>query len=466
MFFPGRDQESICALATAQGLGALAIVRLSGPKALEIGRQIAPFLPSKIETHKAYLGKLIAKDGAAFDEALVTYFGHGKSFTGEETLEFSTHGSPVIVQMLLRALIEAGAKSAEKGEFTFRAFMNGKLDLIQAESVLALIESQSSLSAKQALRQLKGDLSDELQTIESEITWSLAHIEAGIDFSQEGLETVSPAELLRRLGAVHERLQKRLASYRQGRVVKEGLRVVLMGRPNVGKSSLLNVLLEEDRAIVTEIPGTTRDLIEAPLLIGGVRVNLTDTAGLRESSDVVERLGIERTHRASQDAELILFVLEAGQLLADEAEELRKQDLSKVLLIVNKVDRIADVGSERLQIIEKLHQFGLRAPEKMLFVSAFDKKKAFETVMAALEEWIRQAGLEDQTVLFQARHFERLQLAEENLGRGLQLVSEGVSPELAAFELKEALLCVQETLGVHYDDQILDRVFKEFCLGK
>ena len=444
MFIPGRDQESICALATAQGLGALAIVRISGPRALEISRKIAPFLPLKPESHKAYLGRLQSKDGSAFDEALVTYFLRGKSFTGEETIEFSTHGSPVIVQLLLQALVEAGAKPAEKGEFTFRAFMNGNLDLVQAESVLALIESQSSLGAKQALRQLKGDLSEELQGLESEITWSLAHIEAGIDFSQEGLETVSPKELLKRLGVVRERLQKRLASYRQGRVIKEGLRVVLMGRPNVGKSSLLNVLLEEERAIVTEIPGTTRDLIEAPLIVAGVRVNLTDTAGLRESTDVVEKLGIERTHRASQDAELILFVVEAGKLGQDgELEELRKKDPSKVVLLVNKVDQVANAEMARTQIIEKLHEFGITPPEKMLFVSAFDKKRAFETVMNALAEWVQKAGIEDQTVLFQARHFERLQTAEENLGRGMQLVFDGVSPELAAFELKEALLCVQ-----------------------
>jgi tRNA modification GTPase len=413
------------------------------------------------------LGRLQGKDGASFDEALVTYFAHRKSFTGEETLEFSTHGSPTIVQLLLQALVEAGAKTAEKGEFTFRAFMNGNLDLVQAESVLALIESQSSLGAKQALRQLKGDLSEELQGLESEITWSLAHIEAGIDFSQEGLETVSPKELLKRLGVVRERLQKRLASYRQGRVIKEGLRVVLMGRPNVGKSSLLNVLLEEERAIVTEIPGTTRDLIEAPLIVAGIKVNLTDTAGLRESTDVVEKMGIERTHRASQDAELILYVVEAGKLgQGGELEELRKKDPSKVVLLVNKVDQVADAEAERTQIIEKLHEFGISPPEKMLFVSAFDKKRAFETVMTALTEWVQKAGIEDQTVLFQARHFERLQTAEENLGRGMQLVFDGVSPELAAFELKEALLCVQETLGTHYDDQILDRVFKEFCLGK
>ena len=445
-----RDQESICALSTPSGTGALAIVRLSGPKALFIGRQIAPFLPENPQSHHAYFGRLqSAEDRGEFDEALITYFGPGRSFTGEETLEFSTHGSQNIVQELLKSLVLKGAKPATKGEFTYRAFMNGKLDLVQAESVLALIESQSALSAKQALRQLKGGLSQELENYESEIIWSLAHIEAGIDFSQEGLETVSVPELLQRLGVVQKGLSRLLSTYQQGRLVQEGVQAVLMGRPNVGKSSLLNAVLNEEKAIVTEIAGTTRDLIEAPLLVGGVRVNLIDTAGLREAQDLVEKIGIERTQRASKEADLIFFVFDAAQgLQSEEILELARLDLSRVVLVANKVDRIPDAEGLRRQTLEKLQAAGLKSSPKMLIVSALDKRSSQEQLTGALTDWLSVRQIEDQALLFQARHFERLSMAAGNLAEGLKLVAAGLSPELAALELKEALLCVQEVLGL------------------
>ncbi len=468
MNLSSREQESICALSTPVGTGALAIVRLSGPRALTIATLVAPFLPQKPESHRVYFGRLVAAlGGPEFDEALVTYFATGRSFTGEETLEFSTHGSQVIVQELLKALIQNGAKAAEKGEFTYRAFMNGKMDLVQAESVLALIESQSSLSAKQALRQLKGGLSKELEDYESEITWGLAHIEAGIDFSTEGLETVAPQELLKRLGKVADGLKSRLSSYRQGRLVKEGLQVVLIGRPNVGKSSLLNAVLDEERAIVTAIAGTTRDLIEAPLLVGGVRVNFVDTAGLRDAQDLVEQIGIERTQAASREADLNFFIFESGSgLLGEELRELELLDLSRVFLIANKSDQLANTDQLEPMTHEILQKKGLARPARMLFVSALDKSTSRQTILAATEDWLSKQKIEDQSLLFQARHFEKLSQAQTHLIEGMNLVEQGLSPELAAIDLKDALLCVQETLGKHFDDQVLDRVFKEFCLGK
>lgn len=463
-----RDQETVCALSTPAGTGALALVRISGPRALSISRAVAPFLPEKPESHRAYFGRLVsAGSSAAFDEALVTYFAPGRSFTGEETLEFSTHGSPAIVQELLKSLVASGAVIAERGEFTFRAFMNGRLDLVQAESVLSLIESQSKLSARQALRQLQGGLSSELENFESEITWALAHIEAGIDFSTEGLETVNPAELLSRLSLVEAGLQKWLDSYASGRILREGLRVVLMGRPNVGKSSLLNAVLDEEKAIVTAIAGTTRDLIEAPLVVKGVQIKMVDTAGLREAQDLVEKIGIERTQKATAEADLIFFVAEADVgLTVEEIHQLDLLDLKKIFLVVNKVDRPEEGEMARRTTLEKLQSSGLAVPEKMLFVSALDKRSAREALIAALEEWISVFHIEDQSLLLQARHFERLSLAVRNLREGMRLVGSGLSPELAALELKEALLAVQEILGKHFDDQILDRVFKEFCIGK
>ena len=468
MFRADRDQETICALSTPTGAGALAIVRLSGKNALSISRKVAPNFPEKPESHRAHLSRLVsADDQIPFDEALITYFARGKSFTGEEVVEFSTHGSSAIVQELLKALVFHGAKPAERGEFTYRAFMGGQLDLVQAEGVLALIESQSKLSSKQALRQLKGGLSEELLHFESEIIWGLAHIEAGIDFSTEGLETVSPTELRGRLQPVLEGLEKWIKSYEQGRLLREGLTAVLTGRPNVGKSSLLNALVQEEKAIVTEIAGTTRDLIESSMMVGGIRVNWVDTAGLRESQDVVEKMGIARTHQASKEADVLFFVFEAPRGLGDEeVTQLRNLPLGPLFLIANKVDQGPDTEFIRRTTLEKLQKEGLPAPLQMLFVSALDKTRAREKILSALELWIKDQQLEDSSLLIQARHYEKLSQSLQRLREGLRLVGEGVSPELAAFDLKEALLGIQETLGKYFDDQVLDRVFKEFCIGK
>lgn len=468
MFRGDRDEETICALSTPNGAGALALVRLSGKKALSIARKSAPFLPEKPESHRSYFGRLLStENGAEYDEVLATYFAPGKSFTGEETVEFSTHGSAVIVEELLKNLVRSGAKAADRGEFSYRAFMHGQMDLVQAESVLALIESQSLMGAKQALRQLKGGLSEELENFESEITWGLAHIEAGIDFSTEGLETVSPTELLKRLSIVASGLEKWLATYKQGRLLREGLRIVLMGRPNVGKSSLLNAIVNEEKAIVTDIAGTTRDLIEAPLMVEGVRINFVDTAGLRDSQDVVERIGIARTQKASKEADLVFFIFDLARgLQSEELEALRALDSARVFLVGNKADQADGVGSIRAKTLEKLQGSELKDLRRVLFVSALDKTSARDVLLTELGRWIDENRVEDQGLLFQARHFERLSFALANLNEGLRLVKEGLSPELAAIELKEALLSVQETLGKHFDDQILDRVFKEFCIGK
>lgn len=462
-----RDQDTICALATPQGRGAIALVRLSGPIALEIARQVCLKLPKNVQSHQCYFTKLKDRTGSFFDEALVLYFENGKSYTGEETIEFSVHGSPEITSHLLETLVHYGARVADRGEFTYRAFMNGKMDLVQAESVLSLIESQSILAAKQALRQLGGDLSLELQEAKSEMTWGLAHIEASIDFSQEGLETVAADELHSRLFKIQKKLLRRLDQYKNGRVVREGIRIALVGEPNVGKSSLLNVLLEEDRAIVTNIAGTTRDTIDGRVHVAGLPVVITDTAGLRESTDVVEKLGIERSLKALEDADLVLHVFDASRETStwswtNESEAL----CAKTWFVINKMDLCVNANDVKLRTKEILQKNHLFSFERVLFVSSLDKESSRKSIFDQLERWVSETSAEDQTRLFQARHYDLLNKAVGFLNQGLELIKAGVSPELSAFELKESLVCLQEILGEHYDDQILDRVFKEFCLGK
>ncbi|RYZ63252.1 MAG: tRNA uridine-5-carboxymethylaminomethyl(34) synthesis GTPase MnmE, partial [Proteobacteria bacterium] len=267
-----RDTHTICAVSTPHGVGGISVLRISGPDSLEITREIASFLPLNIESHRVYFGTLRSPEFQdEIDEVLVTYFKKGHSFTGEEVLEISCHGNPHICQKILNELIAIGARAADRGEFTYRAFMNGRVDLVQAEGILSLIESQSDKAMKLSLRQLKGQLSQRLESIENEITWLMAHLEAGIDFSTEGLDLVSDAVVTEKLTIIESGLQKLVNTYQSGRILRDGVRVALAGRPNVGKSSLLNLLLEEERAIVTEIAGTTRDVISGETQYAGVK---------------------------------------------------------------------------------------------------------------------------------------------------------------------------------------------------
>jgi tRNA modification GTPase len=475
-----KDQDTICALSTPAGVGGISVIRVSGPHATSMTRALCEFLPEKPESHRVYYGFLRSLDvditGEPVDEVLVTYFQKGRSFTGEDTIEISCHGNPQIVREILSELVNAGARPADRGEFTYRAFMQGRLDLVQAESILALIESQSKRSAQQALRQLQGSLSQELEQIESDLIWCLAHIEASIDFSTEGLDVVDNTVLLGKVHGLQSQIKKLVDSFQKGRILKDGFQLVLTGIPNVGKSSLLNLLVEEDRAIVTEIPGTTRDLIVASFMIQGMKVNVVDTAGLRDSSDRVEKIGIERSYGAQKEADGIFFVFDSSKPLSEqELQELKGIEISKLHLIGNKRDQGDQTSRDRrdkvlnqlkdANFFQNLHGFDSVLKEKIHIVSAFDKSDG-EKLKEILLESLGREQYEDQAVISQARHFENLSGAFENMMQAEALVKEGVSPELSALELKEALLRIQETLGKRFDDQIMDRVFKEFCIGK
>lgn len=470
MFSIDRDKDLICAVSTPPGVGGISVIRASGPGAFRLTRMLCAFLPERPESHRVYHGLLRnPADGSEIDDVVVTCFAHGKSFTGEETIEISCHGNPVLCGEIIRCFVDLGARPADRGEFTYRAFMNGKLDLVQAESVLSLIESRSGDAARLALRQLQGELSKNVQVAEDDLTWSLAHIEAGIDFSTEGLDVVDPLILQDRLRAVEKRLDKLVSSFRAGRVVKEGLRVALVGRPNVGKSSLLNNLVEDDRAIVTDLPGTTRDVVEGETFDQGHRYLFVDTAGVRESADRVERLGIERSQKALAEADLVAMVVEATSPWGDEESRLASQvEPSRAAVIVNKIDLVTEADragwAEALANGKFFKGQTVVPPEMVFFVSALDRT-ARTRILERLQRRF-ETSVETSAVLSSARHYERLTKALENVRAALKALGENVGAEFVSLELKEALMAIQETLGKRFDDQIMDRVFKEFCIGK
>lgn len=471
-----RDKDTICAISTPHGVGGISVIRISGPQTFKIVSEICQFLPAHPESHKVYFGNLTnPQTGEGIDEVLATYFKEGRSFTGEEVIEISCHGSPLICQSILNQLVNLGARPADRGEFTFRAFMNGKLDLVQAESVLSLIESQSQQAAKLALRQLKGTLSHKLEEIEDDMTWILAHAEASIDFSTEGIEVIEENVIQVRLKKIEAGLKELVATFKVGRLLKDGFRIVLTGLPNVGKSSLLNLFLEDERAIVTDIPGTTRDVIHGDTTFEGVKFTFVDTAGLRdEATDLVERIGIQKSYEAQNESDVVFFVYDIEKGLgAEELQILESLDPAKTYILANKTDKIG--GSKPLETVEKTlknSKFFQKLTDpaafftrRVFFVSALDKKVRSEVLKDLVKEFA-DLQVENTVLISNARHFENLSRALENTQRSQSVVAQGLGSEFLALEFKEALIAIHETLGKRFDDQIMDRVFKEFCIGK
>ncbi len=449
-----RDKDTICALATAHGLGAISVVRISGPKAAEVIRKIAAFLPENLESHKIYYG--VIKDVESqepLDEVLVSAFLGGRSFTGENAFEISCHGSEAVVNEILRNLVVAGARPAERGEFTYRAFMNGRMDLVQAESVLALIESRSKRASSLALRQLKGELSKRLRGLCDQLTWILAHLEANIDFAAEDIEIASSGVLSQRAQSLLNETEALLQTHKKGRVIRNGFQVLLVGRPNVGKSSLLNALIEDDKAIVTPMAGTTRDFVEAELDVEGVRVTLVDSAGLRVTDDQVEKIGVNRALERLSSVDLILYLVDASEGLVDEERAFfEKIPWDKSVVIVNKSDLNRSFVWQENAVTN-------------VAVSALSGE-GLPQLKEILAEKVRGEISEDSTLVSHVRHFQGLEVLRKSLATALPMIEEGESPDLIALELQSGLQSVYEILGLTYDDQVMDRVFGEFCLGK
>lgn len=462
-----RDQDTICAVSTPPGFGGISVIRVSGSNSFKVIKSISSKLPNSLESHRVYLTTILDSERQSIDECLVTCFAHGKSFTGEEVVEISCHGNPLICDRILASLFKAGCRPADRGEFTYRAFMNGKLDLVQAESVLSLIESKSHQAQQLALRQLKGKTSDSILDIEDKIIWSLAHIEASIDFSTENLEVVSDQILKTKISEIKTILEKIVQGYKQGRLIREGVQVAFVGSPNVGKSSLLNFLVEEDKAIVTDVAGTTRDLVEADYNFNGLTFHFVDTAGLRDSTDdAVEKIGISRSKGISRSADILIFVFDFSVgLTFDDEKQLISLQRAPDLIFANKCDLIDGSNQNRLDVLSKIQSIISLNSENLIFTSSKISENR-ETLLAEVYKKAIGSVPVSENYISTSRQFESLSLAIESLNKALDEINSSIGCEFLAISLKEALLRVQEVLGKSYDDQILDRVFKEFCLGK
>jgi tRNA modification GTPase len=475
MLRAGPD-DTICAIATPAGEGGIGIVRLSGAQASQIANTIVQLRSgqplSSVASHTLYLadlrfpaiqqsipsqGQCPPKARECFDEALVVYMKAPRSFTGEDVVEIQSHGGGLILSLTCRACVDAGARLAEPGEFTKRAFLNGRLDLSQAEAVLDTIRAKSAASLTAAQRQLRGDLAREVDTARDALLHVLAYLEASIDFVEEDIELLHKQDLMQtidRAAALVERLE---ATAQSGRVLRDGARVVITGRPNVGKSSLLNRLLKEDRAIVTAVPGTTRDIIEEAIDLGGVLIHLLDTAGIRDTDDPVENEGIMRSRTAQEQADLRLIVIDGSLPLADDDTRLMDEAAgARHVVVINKAD-----------LPLRTQPASLRPGSLGIPVSA-KTGQGVDELRAAIRSQLVGGGPEttDGVLVTNIRHQAALARAHESLTQAAASVQDGMAGELVAVDIRAAADALGEITGAITTDEILARIFSTFCIGK
>lgn len=454
--------DTIAAISTPVGQGGLGIVRISGPDAIKIADKVfrcAEGPPSSFPTHTVHYGQVVA-EAQVVDTVLLTVMRGPRTYTGEDTAELSCHGGRLILHKTLAAAIKAGARPANPGEFTMRAFLNGKLDLSQAEAVQQLIGAQSELALRVASHHLQGKLRHVLETIRSQIVGVAAVLEASIDFPEEDIEISSREELCGSLSSAKERVSHLLATYEDGVKVVDGVNVVLAGKPNVGKSSLLNALLEKDVAITTPVPGTTRDVLKESLILQGVSLNLFDTAGIRKPDGIVEEEGVRRTKKALQEADVVLLVLDAEAGVSQEdCGIFSETEGNNIIVVVNKIDLVPEATTQA--VAQQFTDF------PVVRTSALNSWGIEELRRIILEKaWSAEVPSEEEVIITSVRHRDALMHAEEALDGAIQALREALSPELTAVEVREALDAIGLITGETTDEEILDTIFSEFCIGK
>ncbi len=459
-----RTEETIAAISTPLGEGGIGIVRLSGPDAFEIAGKVFRAKNPKWNSagsHRLHYGFIVDECGRVVDEVLLSCMKAPHTYTREDVVEINCHGGTMPAKKILELVLKQGARLAEPGEFTKRAFLNGRIDLAQAESVIDLIKAKTEKGLKIAATQLMGTLSKKVRELQEGILGALAWVEANIDFPDEDIEEASAAQLTRDIEKFIAEAEKLLKGSEAGKIYREGVKTVIAGRPNVGKSSLLNALLREERAIVTDVPGTTRDVIEEVVNIKGIPLRIIDTAGLREARDVVEKIGVERARKVIERADLVLAVIDASAgITGEDRKILELLGEKKAIIVFNKIDAGIKVVKSCLK--------GVTGQRPAVWISALTGEG-----LAELEECIAQTVLgenikvaEDDVLVTRIRHKAALEKAVEHLKNALTSLNSGLPVDITAIDLRGAWEALGEITGNALSEDILDRIFADFCIGK
>lgn len=457
--------DTICAVSTPPGLGAISVIRLSGPEAVEISKKI--FHPknkdvdiARVSSHTIHAGT-IGDSGEILDEVLLSIFRAPHSYTGEDVIEISCHGSPYVQQKLIELLLDQGLRLANPGEFTLRAFLNGKFDLSQAEAIADLIASHSKSSHDLAISQMRGGFSKKIKSLRAKLVEFTSLMELELDFSEENEVFADREELQNLLAELESESGSLIQSFSTGNVIKSGIPITIIGKPNVGKSTLLNVILNEEKAIVSEIPGTTRDAIEDTIVIGEYQFRFIDTAGLRTSSELIESMGIERTWEKIRQAAVILYVFDVTEDSFDKVMEdvswFRQpgEQSGKLILIGNKIDKLKKLPSGFKDFVEL----------ETIFVSA-KRKENIHLIAESLLKSVKAEHLSGSTVISNTRHLEALQNALTSIKSAREGLAAGLSPDLLTTDIRKSLHYLGEITGEITTDEILGNIFGKFCIGK
>lgn len=457
-------QDTIAAISTAVGEGGIAIIRVSGPDAID---GIARIFRSRIDlreatTHTLHYGHIVdPKSGEQVEEVIVTLMRGPRSFTAEDVVEINAHGGVVAVKKVLDVvLMQEGMRLAEPGEFTKRAFLNGRIDLMQAEAVIDLIRSKSDRAFSIASKQAEGTLSRRIKALRQTVIELLAHIEVNIDYPEHDVEDLTSAYIREQSGKALEEIGKLLKTANEGKILREGIMTAIVGRPNVGKSSLLNVLAQENKAIVTDVPGTTRDVIEEYVTLNNIPLKLLDTAGIRETDDVVERIGVERSHHALEEADLILFVLNYNEPLhEDDRVLLKKMSNRQVIVIINKTDLPQALNMEEIEQLFKA--------ESIVRMSVLEEE-GLDELEKAISQLFFEGQLDsgDLTYVSNVRHISLLKHAQQSLVDAIEASDAGIPIDLIQIDVRSAWESLGEILGDAVGDSLIDQIFSQFCLGK
>lgn len=445
--------STIAAISTAPGEGAVAMIRISGPNAIAIAQKIFTGPVTTFASHTAHYGNIVDENGANLDAVLLLVMKNPRSYTGEDSVEIFCHGGSFLTKKVLERVYQAGATPAKPGEFSLRAYLNGKLDLAQAEAVQLLIHAKSELAMNAAKQQLEGTLSRKVSAFQQELLSIAAIVEASIDFPEDDLAFATTEELLAQFSHLYAQMEKLHKTFHQGKLIHTGIRLCLLGSPNVGKSSLMNALLGKERAIVTPIAGTTRDFLEEDLRLGPWHFRLMDTAGIRKTDELIEKEGIARSKRAMQEADLVLLVLDSSKPLEEtDFELLQTVPEKKTIVVWNKMD----IGT---QVAFPWHTAVNISAKQGLGLDLL--QQAIETIL-----WTQGPPSKEEIVLSELRHFTALQEAMGHCKTAWEGLASGRSPELITSDLRASLIALGAIIGMNVTEDLLSAIFSKFCLGK